>query len=115
MTTEIYLSAIDWPPFVAIAGERIRAGAPSTSTLVLRKDERMELGLWQVTPGEFTTSQLGYDEFIHVVDGEGELVSDDGTVHPLRTGTILVLEDGWSGKCVIRQTLTKTYTIIVPE
>jgi uncharacterized cupin superfamily protein len=115
MTTALHTSTIDWPSFVPIPDDRVRAGVPSTSTLVLHKDDRTELGLWQATPGDFTTSHSGYEEFIHVVDGEGDLVRDDGTIHPLRAGTILLLEDGWAGQWVIRQTLTKSYSIVTSE
>jgi uncharacterized cupin superfamily protein len=112
MTTAVHASTIDWPAFEAVAAERVLAGSPTTSTLALREDERVELGFWQVTPGEFTTIRAGFDEFITVLEGEGDLIHDDGTVYPLRAGATLLLEDGWSGRWVIRQTLTKSYTIV---
>lgn len=112
MTTAVHTSSIDWPAFEAVPADRVLAGAPQTSTLVLHEDDRAELGLWQVTPGEFTTVHAGYDELMHVVDGEGELIRDDGTSYPLRAGTIIVLEDGWTGRWVVRAALTKSYSIV---
>lgn len=112
MTVALHTSSIDWPEYLPIAQERVLKGSPHASTLVLHRDRNAELGLWQVTPGEFTTLHNNYDEFIHVIEGEGELVHDDGAVYPLSPGTVLLLEDGWSGRWVIRRTLTKSYTTV---
>lgn len=111
MTTALHTSAIDWPAPRSIDAERVIAGSPQTSTFVLFSDGATEVGLWRVSPGQFATAHTGYVELIHVLEGEGELVHDDGEVFPLRPGVVLVLEDGWCGRWVVRQTIIKSYTV----
>lgn len=112
MSAVLHTSSLQWPQAIPIAGERILAGNPAASTHVMFSDGRIELGLWRVSPGEFTTVHDGYEEFIHIAEGEGELIHDDGTVIPLRPGTVLLLEDGWRGRWVIRRTLVKSYATV---
>lgn len=101
-----------WTAPTPIDSQRVLHGAPEASSLVLHKDERSELGLWRVTPGDITTLHQGYVEFITIIEGRGELVEDDGTVTELRPGTVFVMKDGWSGRWVIHTELIKSYAII---
>lgn len=112
MSIDLHVDAVAWPPFVPVERERVRAGSPATSTVVIHRDERSELGLWRVTPGEFSTVRTGCIEYIHVVAGEGDLVGNDGVTEPLRPGATVLLEDGWAGHWLIRSTITKSYAII---
>jgi uncharacterized cupin superfamily protein len=112
MTTRTVGSDIDWPAAEPIAASRIIAGAPAAQTFVTATTAGGETGLWRVTEGEFTTVHEGYVEFIHIVDGEGELVHDDGTVLPLAPGVTVTMADGWRGRWVIRRPLVKTYAIL---
>jgi uncharacterized cupin superfamily protein len=79
---------------------------------VLFTDGKTELGLWRVSPGEFSTVHQGYEEFISVLEGEGELIHDDGSRITLKPGTVLILENGWSGRWSIKSTLVKSYAIV---
>lgn len=111
MTTVMHTSALGWPPSDPIDAERVVAGSPQASTFVLFSSGSTEVGLWRVTPGEFATTHAGYVEVIHVLEGEGQLVHEGGEAFALRPGAVLVLEDGWCGRWVIRQTLVKSYTV----
>lgn len=105
------LSAVQWPPFVGVPAERVIDGSPETSTAVLHSDAGAEFGFWQCTPGSFASSRDGYSEFVYIVSGAGEIVGDDGTVFPLVPGETVYLADGWRGRWVIRETVTKSYAI----
>ncbi|WP_019969488.1 cupin domain-containing protein [Mycobacterium sp. 141] len=115
MTTRHEFAAADWPADIAIAPERIISGSPVASTLETAKTEKGETGLWRCTPGEFTTQHEGFVEFIHIIEGEGDLIHDDGTVLPLAPGTTITMDDGWSGRWDIRQTLVKAYGILTSD
>lgn len=106
------IATVQWPKKVAISPERVVSGEPSASTLVLHRDSRTEAGLWKVEPGEFTTRLTGYSEFIHIVDGEGQLVNDDGHTIDLRAGTVVALPEGWAGRWRITESLVKSYSIV---
>jgi uncharacterized cupin superfamily protein len=106
---------VTWPEGQPIASERVLSGAPRASTVVLHKDERCEVGLWQVSPGEFTTVHQGYVESVTIASGRGRLVHDDGTVTELGPGSVAVLEEGWAGRWVVEETIVKSYAVITVD
>lgn len=112
MTTALNTGKVEWPLPEAIPAERVREGKPEAQTLVIRADDRSEVGLWRCTPGEFLTTRDGYSEFIHIISGGGQLISDDGTTIQLGPGVIISLEDGWSGRWVITETVSKSYAVV---
>lgn len=111
-TVRVETSGIDWPDDVAIASQRVIAGAPAASTFVVESAAGRELGLWRVAPGEFTTEHAGFVEFIHVLSGAGRLLGDDGSTIELHAGVVVLLERGWKGRWVVEETLTKVYAVI---
>jgi uncharacterized protein len=110
-----HLDDVAWPEAQAIASERVLKGSPQANTVVLYKDERSELGLWQISPGEFTTVHQGYVESVTIASGRGRLVHDDGTVTELRPGSVAVLEEGWAGRWVVEETIVKSYAVITVD
>jgi len=106
------LDKIDWPVEEAIAAERIIEGTPSASTVILENDGRAQIGFWRVTPGVFTTCHEDYLEFIHIIDGEGALLSDTGDVTELNAGTTVLMPYGWTGQWIVRKAIVKCYTTI---
>ena len=106
------IESVHWPDAMTISPDRVISGRPSASTLVLDKDARSEHGLWKVEPGEFTTRLDGYREFIHIVEGRGQLIHEDGPALDLRPGVVIVLPEGWAGRWLVETTLVKSYSII---
>lgn len=87
------------------------AGAPAESHHELFADARTEVGVWECTPGRFATAKEGIGELMHVLAGSGTLTADDGTVHEIAPGTVLLTPDGWRGTWEIRETVRKLYVI----
>lgn len=87
------------------------AGDPVESWTALYEDEVVEVGVWQCTPGSFTSFWDGKIEAIHVIAGDGTLIEEDGTRHALRPGALVVMPAGARGTWEIRETLVKSYTI----
>lgn len=112
MTKRIEFSNTDWPAAEAIAVHRVLSGSPEAATVVTATLPTGETGLWRVTEGEFTTAHSGYVEHIHIIEGEGQLVHDNGDVIPLSPGTTVTMDDGWKGRWVIRKTLVKAYAVL---
>jgi uncharacterized cupin superfamily protein len=107
-----HVDDVAWPGAQPIASERVLSGSPQANTVVLYKDERSELGLWQISPGEFTTAHQGYVESVTIASGRGRLIHDDGTVTELGPGSVAVLEEGWAGRWVVEETIVKSYAVI---
>jgi uncharacterized cupin superfamily protein len=56
------------------------AGEPYESWHVISDDGRVELGVWEVTPGSFRGSCEGIYEQMHFVAGCGTITEADGVV-----------------------------------
>lgn len=88
------------------------AGDPHEAWTALYEDERVEVGVWECTPGSFTSFWDGRTETIHVISGDGTLIEEDGTRHELTPGALVVMPAGARGTWEIRETLVKSYTIV---
>jgi uncharacterized cupin superfamily protein len=88
------------------------AGEPYESWKVSSDDGRVELGVWEVTPGSFEGSCDGYDEQMQFVAGRGTITDADGVVTPIAPGVVVVCPDGWSGVWAVDETARKTYAIV---
>jgi uncharacterized cupin superfamily protein len=87
-------------------------GEPYESWQVISDDGRVELGVWEVTPGSFRGTCEGYDEQMHVVAGRGTITDGDGVVTSIRPGVVMLCPDGWSGVWEVGETVRKTYAIV---
>lgn len=104
--------SVAWPQPVPIAPERVIHGAPAAETVILQDSLGHQLGLWRVSAGEFTTDHPDYVEYIHIVEGTGQLIDDQGTVTDLTAGTTVLMPAGWKGRWLVTERITKVYTII---
>ena len=88
------------------------AGEPYESWKVISDDGRVELGVWEVTPGSFEGSCEGYYEQMHFVAGRGTITDADGVVTSIGPGVVMLCPDGWSGVWAVDETVRKTYAIV---
>jgi uncharacterized protein len=87
------------------------AGRPEESSAELYDDGRVQIGVWECTPGEFPAAKDGITEHMYVLAGNATLHGADGTTVELRAGVSVVTPDGWSGRWEIRETVRKLYSI----
>jgi uncharacterized cupin superfamily protein len=87
------------------------AGKPVESELELYNDGRVEIGVWECTPGEFPSVKDGISEEMLFLSGDATIIGDDGTKHEASPGALIVTPDGWKGRWQIRETVRKVYTI----
>jgi uncharacterized cupin superfamily protein len=87
-------------------------GEPYESWHVISDDGRVELGIWEVTPGSFRGEADGIYEQMHFVAGHGRITDADGVVTEIRPGVVMLCPDGWSGVWDVDETIRKTYTIV---
>ena len=87
------------------------AGEPVESEVELFNDGRVEVGVWECAPGEFSSKKEGITEQMYFLAGDATIVGEDGTIHQIAPGSLLLTPDGWSGTWEIRQTVRKIYTI----
>ena len=87
-------------------------GNPIESVHEVHTEDRLEVGVWEVTPGSFKTAKDGISELMHFVSGSGTIVGDDGTTTTIGPGVVLITPDGWSGTWHVRETVRKVYAIV---
>ena len=87
------------------------AGSPVESAIVVHEDERMEIGVWECTPGSFPSVKDGISEVMQFVSGEATIVGDDGALHEIGPGALLFTPDGWRGTWHVRATVRKAFVI----
>jgi len=89
----------------------ITAGDPQASDLTLYRDDFVECGVWEVTPGTFLGENIGFGEHMHVLTGKATITSADGTTLELHPGLSFVALPGWRGRWQVHETLRKIYVI----
>jgi hypothetical protein len=87
-------------------------GEPYESWHVISDDGRVELGIWEVTPGSFRGSCDGIYEQMHFVAGRGTITDNDGIVSTIEPGVVMLCPNGWSGVWRVEETVRKTYAIV---
>jgi hypothetical protein len=87
-------------------------GDPYESWHVLSDDGKVELGIWEVTPGSFQGGTDGSYELMHFVAGRGTITAADGAVTEIKPGVVMLCPDGWSGRWNVRETVRKTYAVV---
>lgn len=87
------------------------AGDPHEALLQLFDDGKVQIGIWECTPGSFPSARDGYSELMVFLAGDATITDDDGTRHPIAAGTAMRVPDGWRGSWEIRDTVRKVYVI----
>jgi uncharacterized protein len=93
-----------WPRANATSGE------PIESKLVLYADRFTEIGIWEVTPGEFPASKDGVCELMQFVAGSATIVDANGETI-IEPGVVMFTPDGWTGTWTVHETVRKTYAL----
>ena len=73
-------------------------------------DQKSEAGLWVCTPGTWRLSLPG-DELCHFISGRATYTSDEGEVIEVTPGTVVHFLQGWSGQCVVHETLRNVFML----
>ncbi len=103
---------------LSVAGPKAgaTAGDPVESFVVLSDDGRTEAGIWECTPGAWTSAKVGIAELMSFVAGHGWIIDEvdgrDGERHEIRPGLVRWFPDGWRGRWEVNETVRKTYVIV---
>lgn len=83
-----------------------------SSRTVWESAEGIRSGVWEVTPGTFTSTRPAYHEMCQIVSGRATIVEPDGTEFEIRAGSLLITPEGWTGKWIVHETLRKAWVVI---
>jgi uncharacterized cupin superfamily protein len=78
-------------------------------TLWSSPDGRIEIGIWECTPGRFTADRSSSSEFCHFIFGQIEMTHTDGSKVVLGPGDAINLPLGWKGEWRVIEQVRKLY------
>jgi uncharacterized protein len=93
------------------------AGSPVETSVSTWQHDRLDVGVWECTPGEFPFRRDGYHEVFTVLAGHATLHIDgaDGTTcqsFELVPGAVILTPSGTTGRWVVHETIRKAYVIV---
>lgn len=80
-------------------------------TLCSHDGGRVEIGVWECTPGRFTADRSASAEFCHFISGRVEMTHADGRKQTLGPGDTVNLPLGWTGEWRVIEHVRKLYVI----
>ena len=113
---------IDLSSFVGLAAMPLGPMAPKPTciegdqqeasvTLCSHDNGRVQIGVWECTPGRFTADRSGGAEFCHFLSGKVEMTHIDGRKETLGPGDAINLPQGWQGEWRVIEHVRKIYVI----
>lgn len=78
-------------------------------TLWSSQDDRVEIGLWECTPGSFQVVLESGSEFCHILSGRVRLTQTGGDVAEFGPGDALMMPYGWTGTWDVLEHVRKIY------
>lgn len=87
-------------------------GDPRERSVAVSEHNRLDVGVWDCTPGSFPFRRDGYDEVFCVLAGHATIHFDNGLSFDLRPGAVLLTPAGTTGRWVVHETIRKAYVII---
>ena len=102
-----YDDLVDWGP----QPDSIEGQSHSSGRLLYKgPGNQPETGIWVCTPGRWRLS-IPRVEFCHFVAGRATYRSDDGEVIEVTPGTAVAFPAGWTGECIVHETMRNIYML----
>lgn len=73
---------------------------------------RIDTGLWECSPGDFTAERTGYTEICTILSGRVTVEVDGQDPEEFGPGDVMVMPSGWRGVWRVHEPLRKHYTTI---
>ena len=94
-----------------VAADQVVAGSPTVGTVVLDDSDGAEIGVWEMTPGTATDTEI--DEVFIVIAGRAtvEIRGALPTIIELAPGAVVRLAAGMRTTWTVHETLRKVYIV----
>ena len=73
---------------------------------------RIDTGLWECTPGDFTAERNGYTEICTILSGRVTIEVEGAEPEEFGPGDVMVMPSGWTGTWRVHEPLRKHFTTI---
>lgn len=68
-------------------------------------------GIWEVTPGSFTSTREGFHEYCQILSGRATIEEPDGRTFELSAGDTFITPQGWRGTWHVHEPLRKFWVV----
>lgn len=86
---------------------------PGQTEVSLRawEGQGIRAGLWEVTPGIFSSIRDGHHEICQIISGAATIEETDGSTFEIGPGSLFVTPAGWEGTWTVHETLRKIWIV----
>lgn len=95
------------PKPTTIEGNQVEAA----KTLWTSADGKVEVGVWECSPGRFSAVRDTNSEICHIISGRVTMRGQGDAERKLGPGDLLVLPQGWRGEWILHEKTRKLYVI----
>lgn len=106
-----FLGLANMPLGPMVAKPTSITGNQHEASVALAHHDKVEIGVWECTPGRFNADRSASSEFCHFISGVIEMTHQDGTKQRLGAGDAIFLPLGWRGEWNVIEHLRKVYVI----
>jgi uncharacterized protein len=82
------------------------------SSLAVWEALGLRVGVWECSPGCFTSVKNNHAEVCQILSGRGSIENADGSTITVEPGVLLILPHGWCGTWTLTEPTRKSYVII---
>jgi uncharacterized cupin superfamily protein len=95
------------PKPTSISGDQVE-----TEVVLWKSDDGLiEVGVWECSPGRFSTAREDNSEICHIIAGSATLRGPENVARDVGPGDLLVLPLGWRGEWTIHASIRKLYMV----
>ncbi|WP_417463711.1 cupin domain-containing protein [Kordiimonas sp.] len=96
-----------------VSAEKLISGNPQqqTENIYTSKSEKFFTGYWSSTKGKWHVNYDGEEEFCHLLEGEVELVDEEGRASRFKAGDRFTISAGFKGTWETIKDCRKLYVI----
>ncbi len=106
-----FMGLADMPLGPMVAKPTSLTGDQFEASVALAHHDKVEIGVWECTPGRFSADRSTSSEFCHFISGTLEMTHQDGTKQRLGAGDAIFLPVGWRGEWNVMEHVRKLYVI----
>ena len=111
MDLSVFMGLAQMPLGPMVAKPTSVLGDQFEASVTLASHDKVEIGVWECTPGRFAADRSASSEFCHFISGTLEMTHQDGTKQRLGAGDAIFLPVGWRGEWNVMEHVRKLYVI----
>ena len=100
-----------------ISSEMLRSGEPQERGRSFYADQtgQLDAGVWECEPNRHVIENAPYDEFVYLLEGQVDVIDEDGGVESYRAGDSFMMPRGCKCTWDVKEPVRKLYAVLTAE